>query len=128
MEELSFTVRLARDSEARLEVERARLGRSRSWVMRRAAADYLAPLVAALDRGELDWAEQHRRWRMREVELVLGETVRSRSDRDLLARLDRIEAYARGLGYRHVTRSLLLRRAVDAYVGLMPPAGGGDLE
>lgn len=48
----------------------------------------------------------------------LSEAVRVRVDQDQLYTLDAIEAYARGLGIRTVTRSSLVRDALDSY---LPP-------
>ncbi|MFC7597565.1 hypothetical protein ACFQU3_19785 [Terrabacter sp. GCM10028922] len=46
----------------------------------------------------------------------LSDAVRVRLDTALVQRLDRIEALARGAGMRDVTRSTLIRTALETYV------------
>jgi hypothetical protein len=46
----------------------------------------------------------------------LGEIVKVRIDADLRRDLDRIEAYARGAGYRDFSRSDLVRTAIAEFV------------
>jgi metal-responsive CopG/Arc/MetJ family transcriptional regulator len=92
-------------------------GYTRSRMIRDAVAAYLAPLVDLLNReGKLgrssdDWPAPDDN-----AGKEFGESMRIRLDHDLVEQLNRVEAYARGLGYRHVTRSSLIRDAVKAYV------------
>lgn len=44
------------------------------------------------------------------------EVMRCRLSEETLARMDRVVAYARGRGARHVSRSFLLRDALDEYL------------
>lgn len=46
----------------------------------------------------------------------LEEPIRFRIERDLRQEIDRIEAFARGAGYRDVTRSDIIRVAVQSFV------------
>lgn len=46
----------------------------------------------------------------------LEEPIRFRIERDLRQEIDRIEAFARGAGYRDVTRSDIIRVALQSFV------------
>ncbi|WP_433790736.1 ribbon-helix-helix domain-containing protein [Actinoplanes sp. CA-252034] len=117
-------VRLAAEQRSRLQLledhaKGAGLGGyTRSDVIREAVAAYLAPLVAqlrgndALGRSDVDRLASDDIDAGREF----GDAMRIRLDDELVAQLDRVEAYARGLGYRHVTRSSIIRQAVTAYL------------
>lgn len=91
-------------------------GFTRSEVIRDAVTAYLAPLIELLEReGSLaksndDWHSPHH-----DSDTEFGESMRIRLDHDLVKHLDRVEAYARGLGHRQTTRSSLIRNAVKAY-------------
>ena len=104
----------------RLEAQAKALGRkgfTRSSMIREAVRAYVEPLVALLDRkGELDRSTQTRLTDPPDGGQDFGETTRVRLGSDLVELLDRVEAYARGLGYRHVTRSSLIRDGVHAYL------------
>jgi predicted transcriptional regulator len=89
----------------------------RSSMIRDAVAAYVAPLISLLDRsGRLNQADRERLASAPGTEKGFSEATRVRLDDDLVRQLDRIEAYARGLGYRHVTRSSLIRDGVSAYL------------
>jgi metal-responsive CopG/Arc/MetJ family transcriptional regulator len=107
-----------------------RSGFTRSEMIRDAVMNYVAPLVSLLDRsGALEGSERKRiEQPSPAAEGKLGEAVRIRFDDQLLQQLDRIEAYARGLGHRHVTRSSLIRDGVRAYLaGFHGELSRGDL-
>lgn len=92
-------------------------GYTRSRMIRDAVAAYLAPLVELLNReGNLGQSSDD--WLAPDDNSgkEFGESMRIRLDHDLVDQLNRVEAHARGLGYRHVTRSSLIRDAVKAYV------------
>lgn len=90
---------------------------TRSSMIRDAVAAYVAPLISLLDRsGRLNQADRERLASTPATDKGFSEATRVRLDDDLVQQLDRIEAYARGLGYRHVTRSRLIRDGVSAYL------------
>jgi len=90
---------------------------NRSSLMRAAIAAYVRPLVEVVDSGALDRATIQRLFGDDpDTEESLGETVRIRLDSDLLRQIDLVEAYARGLGFRAVSRSSLIRAAIDAFL------------
>ncbi|WP_203993088.1 hypothetical protein [Virgisporangium aurantiacum] len=92
-------------------------GYTRSRMIRDAVAAYLAPLIELLNReGKLGRSSDDRLATDDSSGKEFGESMRIRLDHDLVGQLDRVEAYARGLGYRHVTRSSLIRDAIKAYV------------
>jgi predicted transcriptional regulator len=103
---------------------------TRSSMIREAVVAYAKPLIALLDRtGRLD--EEHDAQLAGEPETSnnsFSETTRVRLNEDLVEQLNRIEAYARGLGYRHATRSSLIRNALSAYLsGLDSELARADL-
>lgn len=104
----------------RIEDHARGLGRrdfTRSSMIRDAVAAYVAPLISLLDRsGRLHRADRERLASVPETDKGFSEATRVRLGDDLVQQLDRIEAYARGLGYRHVTRSSLIRDGVSAYL------------
>jgi len=92
-------------------------GYTRSGLIRDAVAAYLAPLIDLLDReGGLGQSNDDWFTSGADGEMAFGDALRVRLDYELVDRLDRVEAYARGLGYRHVTRSRLIRDAVSAFL------------
>lgn len=90
---------------------------TKSQMIRDAVAAYLDPLVTFLDDGAapdretpVDLpSERSGHW-------TFSETTRIRFDADVVEQLDRVEAYARGLGQRHITRSSLIREGVRSYL------------
>jgi len=87
---------------------------TRSDVIRDAIRAYVDPLVARLDGGqELDWSAHGRHMERPES---FGSATSVRVAADLLERMDRVEANARGLGHRHVSRSSLIRDSVRHYL------------
>ena len=58
----------------------------------------------------------HRRARRNELPGELSDAVRVRLGPETLDRLDRVVAFAQGQGRREVTRSYLIRDALDAYL------------
>jgi len=90
---------------------------TRSSMIRDAVAAYVAPLTSLLDRsGRLEQADRERLASAPETGKGFSEATRVRLNDDLIQQLDRIEAYARGLGFRQVTRSSLIRDGVGAYL------------
>ena len=90
---------------------------TRSSMIRDAVAAYVAPLTSLLDRsGMLKQADCERLASAPDTGKGFSEVTRVRFNDDLVQQLDRIEAYARGLGFRHVTRSSLIRDGVGAYL------------
>ncbi len=112
--------RLDRDLErflGAIEQEGKKLGHdrfNRSNLIRAAVETYVEPLIELIDReGHLD--QQHADQLDEGSEPVaFGNTVRVRLSSNLVEQLDRVEAYARGIGMRHVTRSSLIRAALKA--------------
>ena len=90
---------------------------TRSSMIRDAVAAYVAPLTSLLDRsGRLEQADRERLASAPDTGKGFSEATRVRLNDDLVQQLDQIEAYARGLGFRHVTRSSLIRDGVGAYL------------
>ena len=104
----------------RIEDHARGLGRrdfTRSSMIRDAVAAYVAPLTSLLDRsGMLEQADRERLASAPDTGKGFSEATRVRLNDDLVQQLDQIEAYARGLGFRHVTRSSLIRDGVGAYL------------
>jgi metal-responsive CopG/Arc/MetJ family transcriptional regulator len=117
-------VRLAAGQKSRLQLleEHAKAvglaGYTRSDVIREATAAFLAPLIAQLERSDaLDRSDEDQLASDNiDADREFGDAMRIRLDDELVAQLDRVEAYARGLGYRRVTRSSIIRQAVSAYL------------
>jgi predicted transcriptional regulator len=90
---------------------------SRSSMIRDAIEAYVGPLISLLDdaRDQSDFPILLGLRPVSEEERV-GEAARVRLDAHLVQSLDRIEAYARGLRRRDVTRSSMIRAAIAAYL------------